>query len=283
MAKHNKKRNIGIIYELLLRHISNGVIEEQQETSDKAMSIIKRHFKKDSELYKEFRLFNALVKTSVSSEDVASTILSEARDFVKTIDSKKLESEKTRLIHSINHNLQKETFYRRHVPDYRMYATIQTLMNDWKEPRETRNIPRMAEFESKVKNWLLKEKTEPVLEEMKSPDVDALVVRIMSEKLNKKYQDVLNNEQKEIIRSYVLFTSKNEEAGLREYLENLKSQTLSILNEYLENEDNLVLNEKADLVKKDLISITTENINDETIGRFLTVSHLKSTLLEEES
>jgi hypothetical protein len=219
----------------------------------------------------------------VSSEDVASTILSEARDFVKTIDSKKLESEKTRLIHSINHNLQKETFYRRHVPDYRMYATIQTLMNDWKEPRETRNIPRMAEFESKVKNWLLKEKAEPVLEEMKSPDVDALVVRIMSEKLNKKYQDVLNNEQKEIIRSYVLFTSKNEEAGLREYLENLKSQTLSILNEYLENEDNLVLNEKADLVKKDLISITTENINDETIGRFLTVSHLKSTLLEEES
>lgn len=283
MPKHNKKRNVGIIYELLLRHISSSVIEEQQESADKAIAIIKRHFKDDTELYKEFRLFNALVKTTVSTGDVAATILSEAREVAKTIDPEKLSVEKTRLIHSINHNLQREIFYRRHIPEYRMYATIQTLMNDWRKPNESRDIARMAEFESKVKNWLLKEKVEPDLDKIKNPDADALVVRIMSEKLNKKFQGVLNEEQKEIIRSYVLHTNKNELGKLREYLEDLRGKTLDTLNEYLDQENNAILNEKADKVRKDLSSITTETIDDKTISQFLTIAHLKQTLIEEEA
>ena len=58
--KHNKKRNIGIIYELLLRHMSHALIEGNKKQIKEATNIIERRFNKKSELYKEFRLFNAL-------------------------------------------------------------------------------------------------------------------------------------------------------------------------------------------------------------------------------
>ena len=99
MAKHNKKRNVGIIYELLLRHISSGVVDDNSNVSSSSMDILKKHFRSNTQLYKEFRLFNALVKTTASSEKVASTILSEARSMALSIDYDTLRHEKTKLIH----------------------------------------------------------------------------------------------------------------------------------------------------------------------------------------
>ena len=73
---HNKKRNVGIIYEQLINYTSQSLVEGRKKDADNAMSIIRRNFKKGTELYKEFRLFNALVKTSVPSAALATRILS---------------------------------------------------------------------------------------------------------------------------------------------------------------------------------------------------------------
>ena len=71
---HNKKRNSGIIFELLLRHVSSRLIEEDTAGAQKALNIIEKYFKKGSELYKEFRLFNALAKSHVSNTSIAAAI-----------------------------------------------------------------------------------------------------------------------------------------------------------------------------------------------------------------
>lgn len=281
MTKHNKKRNVGIIYELLLRQISRGIIDEDSNASKKAAAILKKHFEPGTQLYREFRLFNALVKTTASSESVASTILSEARMMASSIDRTKLNYEKSKLIQEINHELVRETFYKQWVPDYRMYATIQTLLNDWRKP-DDRNLSRMAEYESQVKSWLLQEKVETTIEEQRDPNADKLVVKIMSEKINKKYGKLLNESQREILRSYVLFTSNDDIEGLRGYLEELRKDTLDELDNYLLKESNSTLNTKASKVRQDVLSIKTDNITDETISRFMTIAHLRKTLKEDE-
>jgi len=79
MTKHNKKRNVGIIYELFTRHISSLVIEGKKREVKKATKILERRFRKGTELYKEFRLFNALVNASVSSQDKAVIIVENAK------------------------------------------------------------------------------------------------------------------------------------------------------------------------------------------------------------
>ena len=78
--KHNKKRNVGIIYELLLKHISTKLLEGNKKEAKIATKLIERHFKKGSELYKEFRLFNALAKSDITNTHVVASILEINRD-----------------------------------------------------------------------------------------------------------------------------------------------------------------------------------------------------------
>ena len=82
-AKHNKKRNVGLVYEMLLRYITKKIIESDEKSAKKAIKIIERRFDKNTELYKEFRLFNALASTTVSETPVAAGILVEAKQAPK--------------------------------------------------------------------------------------------------------------------------------------------------------------------------------------------------------
>ena len=75
MAKtHNKKRNVGLMYELLLRYISYSLVEDRKKDAQVALDIISERFSQDTELYKEFRLFNALAKSTVSDTAIAAAI-----------------------------------------------------------------------------------------------------------------------------------------------------------------------------------------------------------------
>ena len=129
--KHTKRRNIGLIYEFLVRHIIDSVMREDDASAEKAVLIIRKNFKPGTELYREWRLFNAVVKTRGVDETMANAIIRETRHAVRKYDRTKLDTEKTRLIHEINHTLGQDV-YDRPVSDYRFFATVQTLFNDWR-------------------------------------------------------------------------------------------------------------------------------------------------------
>ena len=111
MAKHNKKRNVGLLYEQLMRFTSNCIMEKNQPRAKKAIDILCRHFKPGTELYREFRLFNALVDSRVSSRDIARRIIDESKKACMQHDSHRLRKEKSKLIKEINHELACSDFY----------------------------------------------------------------------------------------------------------------------------------------------------------------------------
>ena len=88
---HQKKRNSGLLYEFLVHCISRALVENDQKKSAAALKILRRHFKPGTELYKEFRLINSLIKTTVSSESVASSIVTEAKAAARSHDIKVLD------------------------------------------------------------------------------------------------------------------------------------------------------------------------------------------------
>ena len=94
--KHNKKRNVGIVYELLLKHISKSLLENNKREAKKAAKIIEKRFgDKNSEIYKEFRLFNALANSKVKNTHTVASILQEAKSAArKNFNFEKLEKEK---------------------------------------------------------------------------------------------------------------------------------------------------------------------------------------------
>ena len=97
IAKHNKKRNVGIIYELLVQHITSCIVQGDVKSAKKTTRIIEQRFAKGTELYKEFRLFKALANSTVSDTHIVASILTEAKRAARNIDSAKLDKEKSDL------------------------------------------------------------------------------------------------------------------------------------------------------------------------------------------
>jgi len=276
-TNHNKKRNVGLMYELLLRHVSLSLIEENQQAAQVALDILSKRFDKNTELYKEFRLFNAIAKSTVSNTASAAAILSESKTASRRFDMKKLEKEKSLLIREVNHLVSCDKFYHRRIPDYKVYASIQILINEWQKGDKS-NLTELVKLEGKIVEWLVSEKNKNTVVE-KDTSVDNLVVKILTEKFNNRYGSLLSNEQKTIIQKYIFSQSSEEPTDMIDHLVMIKESTLKDLDSFTAACDNKVLLEKISTVKNRLASLSCSEISDENIKRFLTVSQLKTEIL----
>jgi ribosomal protein S15P/S13E len=229
-AKHNKKRNVGIIYELLIQYITNSIIEGDRRSAKKATQIIEKRFAKNTELYKEFRLFKALANSTVNDTHVVASILAEAKRAARNINSEKLNKEKSRLIRDINYILEKQDFFYQSVPNYRNLGAIQIALNEWR--KDSPDLGILIEFEKKVGENLLSEKPSQNIEKMKNEldasQSDKLVLKIMTEKINQKYAH-LTKEERDIISHYAFYSSQENTDKLKDYLLEKKANALTLL------------------------------------------------------
>jgi len=280
MAKtHNKKRNVGLMYELLLRYISYSLVEDRKKDAQVALDIISERFSQDTELYKEFRLFNALAKSTVSDTAIAAAILAEAKSAARRFNMDALDKEKSSLIREVNYKLGDDVFYHRRLPDYKIYATIQTLINEWHKGDRS-DLSRTVQYEGKIVEWLLSEKHSYEDDSNIDSSVDALAVKILTEKFNTRYGSLLNEEQIKIIRTYIFSMKENNEDTILNHLQEIKKNTLASLNEFKESCKNKILLEKIEKVQLSVNSLSCDSANDETIKRFLTISQLRSEIID---
>lgn len=266
-----KKRNVGLIYEFLLRTISRSLVENDQKKSSASLKIIKKYFKHDTELYREFRLFNSLLKTTVSSDATASSIIGEAKGVVRSFDFKKLQKEKTYLIHEINKTISDDSFYDQPISEYKMYSTIGTLFNAWREPLK-HDLSKIAQYEDKLVEWLKKKKDaiENLNDNSESPGFNRLVFKLMTKKMNDKYGATLNDDQKSLVREYALYSMTGSESNISIKLEEIKRNLISTIQnssymldlpEYTKEK----LKEVLESVKND-----SDEISDSKVSKYMT-------------
>jgi len=282
-AKHNKKRNVGIIYELLIQYITNSIIEGDRRSAKKATQIIEKRFAKNTELYKEFRLFKALANSTVNDTHVVASILAEAKRAARNINSEKLNKEKSRLIRDINYILEKQDFFYQSVPNYRNLGAIQIALNEWR--KDSPDLGILIEFEKKVGENLLSEKPSQNIEKMKNEldasQSDKLVLKIMTEKINQKYAH-LTKEERDIISHYAFYSSQENTDKLKDYLLEKKANALTLLEDFEDLETNRILIEKVDRVRSAINTLDENKIDDISIVKFLTVTKLIGELSKKE-
>jgi len=281
---HNKKRNTALLYEFLVRTVSAALVEGDKKTSATALKILRNFYKPGTQLYKEFRLFNSLVKTTVSSDGVSTSILSEAKAAAALINVEALDREKSQLIRSINHLIKNENFYDQPVNEYRTYATIQTLLNEWRKKPGTVDIDTVAKYEQQLRDWLVTEKKEhshSITED--SPGTSRLLMKVMMKKLNEKYSSTLNSDQKEIIRSYAFSTAKDDKSTIIKKLMEVRNNLSRSIDSYVtDNPENKFVIDKMVSVKSQMLSESLESVDDSTVSRFMLYSALSHELIGSE-
>ena len=274
MAKsHNKKRNVGIIYEQIINYVCSNLMDKNEEKAETAIKIIKNNFKKDSQLYKEYKLFKALATTHNVSGQLASSIIAEAKKACNHMfDNNKLEKEKSVLIKELNYNLGKDVIFKQKVKNYRTYATIQTLLNEWRNGSS--NFDKVTEYEIKLHESLTQKE---IINDSAPRKFDSLTYKLMNEMFDKKYNSKLNQIQQEIISAFI-----NENNNkLKEKFTALKSSCNALFENYMNECNNNVLVEKKEAVFNKLSNLNENDFSKANLEKFLTLAKLKEELMGE--
>ena len=272
---HNKKRNVGIIYEQLLTTAARGIVENDTKLTNKAQKIIKRFYQDGTEIYREHRLFTAIIEPHILDGSLATKILGEAKMAARSHNVQKLEREKSRLIKEINYSFGKP-FYSQKVVNYTDFATVQTLLNDWRAEKQA-DFNRVTVFENKVHKILITPKAGIKLSEEHSEEVDNLVVKLMTEKFNEKYSKQLTETQQMLVKQYV-FSENGNSAGFKSMLVNIQETVVQDLISYKAECDNDHVANKINEVKEDVRSLDINTLDDNTMARFMILCDLSEEL-----
>lgn len=267
---HNKKRNVGVIHEQLVRYVGAAMISNNEKLAEVAMGILTKHFSAGTELHREFRLFNALVNVPMGDKDIARLVINEARHAASKHDKQKLMQEKSQLIKAINHTLSEARFYDIRVPNYKLYATVQSLLENWRGV-SAMEIGTVAKYEHTLTEWVARKKEQP---EVKESTGDPLVYKLMLQNFQKKYSKELLPTQKMVIESAML----KDPATLSKELAAARDEALRTLQEFKKTCNNAVLMEKIDRVIESVSDFkpTTEESNvSKTLQLLELVSELK--------
>lgn len=301
--KHNKKRNVGLLNEFFAQYMAIAAVDFRFNDYNKAEAIWKKYFDKKTELGKELSIFENIANSKLKDRNVAFSMLNEARKIVSRQNIQNLEKEKTNLLHEINVRLQDEKFFDRPVENFKINASIQILLNSWRESAEMNakgtlkessmaalmaaNFSELSHIEEKVIDFMVEEKKplppfdSSVLENTQE-DIDRLVVDIFRQKINEKYSATLNEDQKEIIGLYV-FSNNSEESKikLQKKLLHLKETVVKNLEKEIREGSSNSPKEKLKEVKQYIddknynITSSPLNITKNTINFYLAVADLK--------
>lgn len=276
MKSHNKKRNTGLLYEFLVNYISQGIVDGDDRKSAVGLRILKKHFKVGTALHKEFRLINSLRKTTVSSEQIAMSILNEAKSAVRQHSAAELDRQKSLLIKDINYIIKDDTFFEQNVPDYKYLATLQTLFNDWRS--QSPDLSRVATFEEQLVKKLLEGKASPAQEStcsQHSPGEVRYLLGIMMKKLNERFSTTLTNEQRALMKAYAFSTVSDDQRVVTAKMQEIKENVLAVIDSLTEQQ---YIAEKLSKVKQQLLAEDVSTVDDAAMARFMLYLKLSTEL-----
>jgi len=274
--KHNKFRNTGILFELLVRKITADTMSNQDS---KAVSLIKKYFI-NTELSKENKLYQSLSKTQNISEAKAESIISTILEINKSLNQVKLSKEKYNLIKEIKSNFDIDDFFKAKINNYKLLSSTYTLLEANLFPShhiDTILTSKMNILEHIAQSQLIKE-IQPTVSEFETLDkgTRALVYKIMLEKFNTKFE-TLSNEQKDVLKEYINNISNT--TNLKKYVDSkftsLKESLIKFLPKIEDATIKIKVNETINLINPILESKT---IKDDDIVALLQYQELHNEL-----
>lgn len=225
--KHSKLKNTGVLYELLTRQVAVDIINSKPPV---ALNLIKRFFNKNSELAKEYSIYQSIINNRGLDATKSSVLLESIKDSYSSINTKKIQEEKYRLIEEINKSYD-NNFWSARVDSYKLHASVFHLLESINGSQFSDPL-KLAESKLTIMEHLMetKEKTEidTILEDYrKYNDVQRkYIFQQMSSHVQKRLAN-MNTAQRNFMLDYMTFgTGVKMTAIINENIDRLKKQLL---------------------------------------------------------
>jgi hypothetical protein len=277
--KHNKFRNTGILFELLVRQVASDTVSGKDSAS---INLIRKYFSK-SELAKEHKLYQALVGSKALTEGKAESLINATLEISSRLNRSALRKEKYNIIKDIREHYDLEEFFKSKINNYSQYAAAFNLIEahnslEFVEPSQVIEN-KVTLLEHITRTEVNKENVKDrVMEEYTSMDKGTriLVYKTLLERFNSKY-DNMSNSQKAVLKEYINNISNT--VRLREFVNNhftaIKAELNSLSKTVTDKTTQIKLNEVVHLLKP---LDKNQNVKDDNIIALLQFHQLISEL-----
>ena len=250
--KHNKFRNTGVLFELLVRQIASDTLAN---TDSKAVKIVKKFFH-NSEMAKEHKLYHTILTAPRLSEGKAEVLVNTTTELAKKLNKEQLLKEKYNLIKEVKKHYNLESFFKSKVNNYKTLAAAYTLFesameNKFVEPKQL-VLNKLTLLEHITKKQLVENKESEVEQILAKEDknVRILAYRMLIEKFNSKYS-TLSDRQKAVLKEFINNISNPEhlKVYINENLNKVKTELTDLVNKVDDKTTQIKLNEVITLIK----------------------------------
>ena len=260
--KHSKIKNTGILFELLTRQITVDILNGNNSG---AVVLLKKYFSEKTELGKEYKLYEFLLKSTYKSENRANSLIDAVISARQKLHNSVLRREKYNLIKEIKETYDVNEFFKSKLPNYKVFASIYKVLQSESttenfDPKETTDS-RYSIVEYIVgKKVMINKKSEKLVEEYKKQgkDLRLLSYKILVDKFNSKYKS-LNTAQKKLLKEYINNISNTN--SLKEFIGNEGKKVKKILAKYVSK-----VNDKITKIK---LNEAVNQVDSLTKGRFI--------------
>jgi len=206
--KHSKFKNTGVLFELLVRQITLEVLNGDK--TENAKNIVREFFGPNTELNKELRLYDILLKEKYSSETKADRLVETVCDAHAKLNQSALSKEKFNLIKEVSAKFDIEQFLSSPITNYKVLASIYKVFESKREGgydiKDIFNskITLIENITSKPSLQTKPTEDKKLIEAYKQQDKDLrlLTYKILVETFNKKYTN-LDDSQKNLLKEYI--------------------------------------------------------------------------------
>lgn len=263
-VKHSKFRNTGLIFELLVKQIASDTLNNRDSA---AVKLVKKYFTGKTALAKEFKLYEFIAKNKNISQSKAEAIVSTITEISRRLDQKELKEIKYNLISDIKESYNIDEFFSIQIRDYKPFAALYCLLeaqnnSNLVDPSVLvdnkttilEHLTSTPQKEADVKDTLIEDYAKY------DKDLRLLTFKILLEKFNDKYKDLLP-EQKNILKEFI--TSVNSNARLRNIVNEELTKISSDVRDLVKKVKDEVVKIKLEEVSKAIVPISkTEKITD---------------------
>ncbi len=234
--RHSKFRNTGILFELLTKQVTADIIAGK-ETSI-AKDILYKYFKENTELGREWQLYSTLLNEKIKDDPHAERFFSVVMEARKKLHAKKLAQLKFDLIKEIKDAYPIEEMLKAPVRNYRVLASIYKVFEDVVSPDCKFDVKEVYQAKNCIVEHIVdKPKIQHSEDELinyyqtQTEDIRLLTYKLLCEKLNEKYDSVLDDEQKSVLREYIcnVANTNNFDVFVKQRVAEIKSSLNGIV------------------------------------------------------